>query len=185
MISESQVILYTKMYQMCKPPSHYKLECLVHESVGQLIDAQLDSVEDEFILKKRLNKLDQLIRELKVHFDDVCIDLEQYEYHEFVGKLAKLKPCEALLNYHFSIIELLKLMILRIKISNREAFAVSKVHEMIFEIINKHVPEVINQPIINDKEKEEFKKAQVKNTVELLIGNDSNEVIDILSILDI
>lgn len=173
------------MYQMYKPSSHYELECLVHESVGELIDAQLDRVICELILKQRINELDKLIRDLKVHFDDVYIDLEQYEYHEFVRKLSKLKPCDELLEYHFSIVELLKLMILRIKISNSEAFASSKVNTMIFEIINKHIPEKTNQPIINDKEDEKLKKTQEKSTVELLIDKDSNEVIDIFSILDI
>lgn len=156
-VNTSHLHSYEDFYKSYEPKNMDSLDHRVHELVGRLINVQFKTVkrfEDIAVIGR---KVDDLIRELKVEFDCVNIELNDQKYPYFIRRLEGDKAYPELAGYHYYIVELLKLMLFRIGHSDDKRDIENQFKDIIIELIYRHEPPKKLKTLFKDKKP--FKRA--------------------------
>jgi len=142
--------------------------------VARLITAQFKDVS-EFTDIAIINKeLDDFIRELRTEYDCICINFDLYDYPPFIKKLEGLKVYDDLDEYHFLIVDLLKLILFRVGHSDEQRHIEKQFKEFVVALIEKYKPAVKIKPLFKDKKqpnKDNDILALIRQQVDITIDN--------------
>jgi hypothetical protein len=169
-VNTSHLYSYEDFYKSYEPKKIDSLDHRVHELVGRLINAQFKTVkrfEDITVIGR---KVEDLIRQLKAEFDCVNIELNDQKYPYFIRRLEGDGAYPELADYHYYIVELLKLMLFRIDHSDSRRDIENQIKEFIIALTEKYDPQKKLKPLFKDKK-------SVKQTV------NSDMSIDVKSLI--
>jgi len=133
-VNTTHLYSYKAFYTDYEPKKIDSLDHRVHKDVGRLINVQFKTIkkfEDIAIITR---KVDDLIRELKAEFGCIGINLDEQEYPHFIRRLEGYGVYPELADYHYYIIELLKLMLFRIGHSDAKRKIENQIKEFIIAL---------------------------------------------------
>lgn len=85
-------------------------ELIVHKTVGYIVKTQFRNVKSPSCVISIVKKLGQLIRNIQAVFEHVKINLDDYDYPDFVLDFGEMQVLGYLSSYHAMIIRLLKIL---------------------------------------------------------------------------
>lgn len=150
-VNKSRLLSYEDFYRATEPKNISKFEYRVHNLVGRLIHVQFETIHEFEDLTRVCRETDDLIRELKAEFDCVNINLNDQGFPKFIRKLESYKVYAELDDYHYHIIQLLKLLLFRIGRSNAKRDIENQIKEVLMVLIEKHDPPKKLKPLFKDK----------------------------------
>jgi hypothetical protein len=169
-VNKSRLLSYEDFYKATEPNNIKGFEYRVHALVGRLIHVQFEAVHEFDDISKLCRETDDLIRELKAEFDCVNIKLNDQDFPKFIRKIESYKVYAELDDYHYRIVQLLKLLLFRIGRSDGKRDVENQIKEVLMVLIEKHDPPKKLKPLFKDKK-------SVKQTVNSDMGIDVKSLI--------
>lgn len=157
---------YEAIYAAYEPQNKRSLAYRAHNLVGSLIRAQFVSIFYLSDLVLLNDEMEAFVRELKSEYDLIHIELDNFDYPNFVNGLQGMKYSGPLGQYHSLVTETLKIILFRINTSNSQEQIEKKLFSLIKEKTNHLKPASNNKTLFNDRSDKSMKKIHTDMDIE-------------------
>jgi hypothetical protein len=145
---KAQLTTYKAFYSNFKLELVHDCDFLAHEAVERLIGVQFKGVNNIESVNSITRKLKKFIRDIKVELNCMYIKFDKLNYPDFLHELAEVKVKGALSSYHSLIVDLLKIIIIKINDFDKGEESENKVYEYVLTLIKSDPPIADKQKIL-------------------------------------
>jgi hypothetical protein len=157
---------YEAIYASYEPKNKRTLTYRAHSLIGLLIKAQFMNIFELSDLVSLNDDMDNFVRELKAEFELIYVNLDNSSYPDLVEKFQAVKYSGQLGIYHTLVIDILKVILIRILTSNNQ----DKIEKDLFSLfkarINQLNPPLKQNIIFKDRSDKAIGKAEIASDVE-------------------
>jgi hypothetical protein len=164
--------------------SGFKLEIiensdfLAHKAVENLLSIQFKGVNSSVDVYLITKKLDGFIRNVKAEFDYIYVDFDKLSYPDFLDELSEYKVYGPLSAYHSSIIQILKILVIKIRKVGRDEQSENEAYELILDLI--HTSPLVDKQKILFADNDELKNDKGDTEIDELILKQLDITLDSL-----